>query len=394
MNKNSNKEEIVQYFLDHPYYIRESKAKKVSDTFNIPIDLVREAYREAKEISGIVKRKKKKSAGEYIGNYLDKHNLELSDVKNIKIYGNPDKPLLSIATKNEWYKGDANFLADFTESIKDYKAPSFKPSVPKGADSLAVVNLYDAHIDKICLIDETNPKGSVDDNVERFEDAFDKLLSQTLVYSPEHIIFPVGNDFFNANDSRNTTKKGTPQDSNPFWKQSFIKGFECIRRCIDKANQYANVYVMMVISNHDEDKLFYLGQLIKATYENSPNVFVEDSTKARKYFQYSNTLLSFSHGDKEKNFVATLPATIMIENKKIMPEIDYIHHYSGDIHHEEKYMLKKSQDLKGCNINFLRAMSDLSKWEYEQGYVGIPKTAESYIFKKGEGLKANLQVHI
>ena len=39
MNKNSNKEEIVQYFLDHPCYIRESKAKKVSDTFNIPIGL-------------------------------------------------------------------------------------------------------------------------------------------------------------------------------------------------------------------------------------------------------------------------------------------------------------------------------------------------------------------
>jgi hypothetical protein len=393
MNKFSNKEEIVQYFLDHPAQIRENKSKWVSDHYKIDIGLVREAYKEAKELSGIAKSKKK-TAGEYIGSYLDKHNLELSDVKNIKIYGNPDKPLLSIATKNEWYKDQENFLSKFIESVKDYKAPVFKPVTPKGADSLAILNLYDAHIDKLNLIDETNPKGSVDDNVAKFEDAFDKLLSQTLVYSPEHIIFPVGNDFFNSNDARNTTKKGTPQDTNPFWKQSFIKGFECIRRCVDKANQFANVYVIMVISNHDEDKLFYLGQLLKTTYENSPNVFVDDSTKARKYFQYGNTLLGFSHGDKEKNFVSTLPATIMIENKKIMPEIDFIHHYCGDIHHIEKFQVKTSQDLKGCNIKFLRPLSDLSKWEYEQGYVGVPKTAESDIFKKGEGLKANLQVHI
>lgn len=385
-----NKLDLKVWLLARPSYIKDinlNKIAKFSGCSNK--DLIREVLSEiSKESKGTRDMSEFKK-------FLETNEVNLSDVKKVKFWQNFKGDLrFSVDTKDEWYKDTSRLVEDLRDLLDNYNYPIFTPINQKKGDSLAVINLYDAHIDKLVLIDETNPSGSVDDNCAKFEDAFDKLLSQTLVYGPEYIIFPVGNDFFNANDNRNTTLKGTPQDSNPFWKQSFIKGYEAIRRCIDKASQYANVYVMMIISNHDADKLFYLGQLLKATYESHPHIYVEDSTKARKYFQYSNTLLGFGHGDKEKNYVATLPATVMIDNKAIMPEIDYIHYYAGDIHHLEKFQTRTSQDLKGCTITFLRCLSDSSKWEYEQGYVGVPKTAESFIFKKNKGLAANLQVHI
>jgi hypothetical protein len=150
----------------------------------------------------------------------------------------------------------------------------------------------------------------------------------------------------------------------------------------------------MVMSNHDADKLFYLGQMLKATYENNGAVCVDDTTKSRKYITYGSNLLGFSHGDKEKNYIRELPSVIMIENKFQMPDIDYIHHFCGDIHHKETYQHRTSLDLKGCTVSFLRALSDTGKWEHECGYLGVPKTAESYIFTKEKGLAANLLVHI
>jgi len=386
------KEELKKWLLCRPSYIKDYNLVKVCRVTGIEDKLfVQSVFKEVREE---IKNSTNSNLTEF-QSYLTKNGLSLADVKNVKFWQNFNgEQRFSVNTKNEWYEKPEEMLDSFKEILSAYEYPVFTPVNIKKGESIAVINLYDAHIDKIVLIDETNPSGSVDDNCAKFEDAFDKLLTQTLVYGPEIIVFPVGNDFFNANDNRNTTVNGTPQDTNPFWKKSFMKGYEVIKKCIDKASQFAKVEVVMVISNHDADKLFYLGQMLRATYDNHPYINVDDTTKSRKYFKYGSNLLGFSHGHREKNYVSTLPATIMIENKHMMPEIDYIHHFCGDVHHLEKFQLKTSHDLKGCTISFLRALSDISKWEYEQGYVGGPRTAESFIFKKDKGLAANLQVHI
>jgi hypothetical protein len=387
-----NKQQLKEWLLARPSHIRDGNSNKICRATGIEDKEF--VLQVVKELKDQIRGSEASELSEF-QDYLNRNGLCLSDVKNVKFWQNFNgEQRFSVNTKNEWYEKPEEMLESFKEILAGYEYPVFTPSNIKKGDSIAVINLYDAHIDKLVLIDETNPGGSVDANCFKFEDAFDKLLTQTLVYGPETIVFPVGNDFFNANDNRNTTVNGTAQDSNPFWKLSFIKGYEVIRKCIDKASQFAKVEIVMVISNHDADKLFYLGQMLRATYENHPHVNVDDTTRSRKYFKYGSNLLGFSHGHKEKNYVSTLPATIMIENKHIMPEVDYIHHFCGDIHHLEKFQLKTSHDLKGCTISFLRALSDTGKWEYEQGYVGGPKTAESFIFKKDKGLAANLQVHI
>lgn len=385
-----NKSELIQWFLDRPSYIREVQTKKAAIALGLDIDFVKEAFKEAKEKFN----SRKKSAGEYLDKYLDKHNLDLSDVKSVKFYGNPEEPMLSIATKNEWYKEEKNFIEELSEAIKNYEFPIFTPKVPEFSETISVINILDAHIDKLCLLDEVNKDSSLEENIATFEYAFNSLLSQSLIYNPEFIVFVVGSDFYNANDANNTTKKGTPQNSFFDWKKSFTEGFKVIRRCIDKARQYTKVIVKIVKGNHDEDKIFYLGQLIELTYENDSNVVVDSMSRQRKYIHYGVNLIGLGHGDKEKGFITSLPAMMMQENKHIVPEIEHYHFYLGDIHHKEEYSFKRTSDLKGCQVTFLRAISNLSKWEYEQGYIGIPKTAEAFIHHKTKGLINNIQVHI
>ena len=386
----SNYEKIRNRLKRNPSYILRGEHTKFCKIHGFDKDEVLNVIKELR--AELAQEKGHNSFKEFLKN----NDLKLEDVRKVKFWQNFSGDYrFSVDTKTEWYENTEEIINELKELIKTYQKPTHKPIIEKGkGDSVVVINLYDAHIDKLVLVDETNPSGSVDANCSVFEDAFDKLLSQSIVYQPETIIFPIGNDFFNANDGRNTTLKGTPQDSNPFWKKSFIKGYETLRRCIDKASIYAKVKVVLVISNHDADKLFFLGQMINATYEYDKNIEVDTSTASRKYIQYGINLLGFSHGNYEKNYLSTLPATIMIENKNIMPKIDYIHHFCGDIHHKETYQSLSTKDLKGCTISFLRALSEIGKWEYQEGYVGIPKTAESYIFVKDKGLSANLLVHI
>ena len=373
----------------YPSYLKNCKWKRFAERHNCTVE-------EVKAVAKTINVDEAEETLSEFKTFIKENGLKLDDIDTVKFWQNfKGEKRFSVNTKKQWYNNKESLLEDFREVVSSYKIPTHNPKIkPNKGDSVAVINLYDAHIDKLVLVDETNPKGSVEDNCSTFEDAFDKLLAQSLVYNPELLIFPVGNDFFNANDGRNTTVKGTPQDSNPFWKKSFIQGYHTIRRCIDKAAKYCNVHVVMVMSNHDADKLFYLGQMLKATYENNGAVCVDDTTKSRKYITYGSNLLGFSHGDKEKNYIRELPSVIMIENKFQMPDIDYIHHFCGDIHHKETYQHRTSLDLKGCTVSFLRALSDTGKWEHECGYLGVPKTAESYIFTKEKGLAANLLVHI
>jgi hypothetical protein len=378
-------EELVKKVIDKPTYLK--NPKKLSRVYN-------SSYEDCLRAIKLVKNLKNENNNLSFDEILKKHNLKLENVKTVKFWQNFNgDPRYSINTKENWYENLQDIVKYIKKNLKDYIQPVHTPIIENG-DSIAIINLYDAHIDKLVLIDETNPEGSVEKNCKNFEEAFNKLLSQSLVYNPEKIIFPIGNDFFNANDNRNTTLKGTPQDSNPYWKKSFIQGFLMLKNCIDKARLYCEVEVPLVISNHDADKLFYLGQILNVIYEKDSLVTIDTSTKSRKYLKYGLNLIGFSHGNNEKNYINSLPSTIMIENKSIMSEIDYIHHFCGDIHHKETYIHNSTKDLKGCTISFLRCLSDLSKWEYDKGFVGIPKTAESYIFTKNKGLSANLLVYI
>lgn len=387
-----NKEELVQWFIERPSYLREGKAKLAADRLNLDIEFVRECFREAREKAGI---KFKEKGTDRLIDTLDKYGMQLSDVKRFIAWGDKDEPMYSIMPTDEWLRGDQEtFIQKIREAIVDYKFPVFEPKKFESTDCIGVLNLLDAHIDKLCLVRETGFGSSLQENVEMFEKAFDSILSQTLCNNPEYIIIVVGSDFYNANDANNTTKKGTPQNSDPNWKDSFLEGFKLYRRCIDKALQHTSVILKVVSGNHDEDKIFYLGQMLEVTYENTPNISIDSMCKQRKYHNYGTNLIGFAHGDIEKKHLTTLPATMMVENKHLMPQVEHLHFYLGDIHHRHGTHFDISKDLKGCEVTFLRALSNLSKWEFKEGYIGIPKTAECFIHHKTRGMINNIRVHI
>jgi hypothetical protein len=241
-------------------------------------------------------------------------------------------------------------------------------------ENVAIINVFDAHIDKVCRAIETGEESTIEDNCNRFREAVDYLLQN--IGSPELIIFPVGNDFFNVNDCRGTTKKGTPQETTTNFIDAFEIGLSLISECIDKIATIAPVYVPIIAGNHAEDLENILGVALKVLYSKTDTVDIEATRIERKYKQYGQNLFMFSHGDKAKNKINAIPAIMAVEKPDLWAATTQRFAIYGDIHHEQTH------ELNGVTAMFLRSMSAQDKWHHAQGYVGSKKTAYAFIFSK------------
>jgi hypothetical protein len=385
---------IVEIIRKKPYFLKDGP-KRTAKVLNVEELLVREAFSVLKQ-----ERKQGTKTGVVkLENHLSTLGLSLSDVKQIKFWENFNgEQRYSIDTKKEWYKqSDEDLIAKFKQEIQKFYHGELLTieSQDNNSETCAVLSLQDLHLDKITLISETGTYSDVDSNIKKALGGFKQLLKSTMSYKPAKIIFIVGSDAFNANDSRNTTVKGTPQDVHYGWHEQFIKIYNFYRHCVDLIlMEGAECHIAVVEGNHDADKCFYLGQLLEVTYETNRSVTIDNSRTKRKYFEWGATLLGFAHGDTEKKYINTLPMTMFIENKDRMHRIRYSEMLLGDIHHGEKYQTLTTKDFKGCTIRFLRAVSEVGRWEMAEGYVGIPKSMDSFVYSKFDGLKANLQIHL
>jgi len=270
-------------------------------------------------------------------------------------------------------------LANRLESgLYAYKAPNFdnKGGQRTKAGHCSIINLYDAHLDKVTRYTETGQSSDIDKNCTLFRSTFNKLLSKT--NKPELIILPIGNDLFNINDARSTTKKGTPQETYLNHIDTFEIVLNLIRELIDKAAKLAPVRVLMIAGNHDQDLIHLLGVVLGTIYKESNRVKIDYSRRKRKYIQYCNNLFMFSHGDKMKSKVGHIPEIIAQEKPKEWAATSFRYAFFGDIHHQKEYQFLRGQDFIGVKAKFLRAVCASDAWHDASGYIGVQKTAELY----------------
>ena len=67
----------------------------------------------------------------------------------------------------------------------------------------------------------------------------EKLISYSSMFNVSRILFPIGNDFFNSNNSAMTTAHGTPQTDDARWHLTFKLGASLLVRIIDLLSKIA-----------------------------------------------------------------------------------------------------------------------------------------------------------
>lgn len=198
----------------------------------------------------------------------------------------------------------------------------------------------------------------IDDVVERCKD---KCLSK--------IIFPVGNDLFNANGINGTTYKGTPQTNEKDIREAYVELFDILVFAITKLSDIAPVDVVYIPSNHDKEITFYFVHNLYTQFRDSDGrVEVDYSPITNKYRRFGNTVMMFSHDAK----MDKMGNVVMDEAGDMIGGAKFINVFLSHLHSETV-----SQE-RNVTLRRLPTFSGRSDWSCEQNY-GANRVSQSFI---------------
>jgi hypothetical protein len=275
------------------------------------------------------------------------------------------------------------------EMIQDAKKfapvyPKIKYAPSKGK-MLYEIAMPDIHFGRLTWHEESGQ----DFDIKIAEYIVRETLSQLLQYSKNfeigRILFPLGNDFFNANSKLNTTVKGTAQQEDTRWQKTFRAGRRLAIEMIDSCMEIAPVDVLLIPGNHDEERVFYLGDALECWYHNNKNVRIDNDAVSRKYYTFGKVLLGFTHGDAETT--KKLPSLMQFEVPKLWGDSTYREWHTGDKHHKTDFVLEVDEQV-GIVIRILRSLAPADAWTFAHGFVGSQRAAEAFLWHPENGLIA------
>jgi len=82
------------------------------------------------------------------------------------------------------------------------------------------------------------------------------------------------------------------------------------------------------------------------------------------------------------------------EAPQLWADTKYRIFFLGDLHHKIEYKFLRVKDYPGVEVKFLRSVGTSDRWHTDHGYIGVPATAEAYLFSKTKGQIANYSINI
>lgn len=287
----------------------------------------------------------------------------------------------------------AKIIEDIKSDLKKYapKYPKIKYSKPHKEPILLEINICDLHYGKLCWGEESGANYDTKIAEKRYIDALTDLVCRAAnVYHIEKILFIFNNDFFNADGKTNATTAGTPQDNDLRWKKMYVGGRKLQVRGIELLMQYAPVEAISVIGNHAEHLEFCMADALECWFDKCPNVIINNTPKARKYFAYGNSLIGFTHGNLEKQ--KDLPLLMASEVPELWAKAKFREFHTGDKHHERELVFNTAVENKTVVVRVLSSLSGTDAWHYGAGYVGAKQSTQAFVWGKESGIE-NIYCH-
>jgi len=245
--------------------------------------------------------------------------------------------------------------------------------------NLLEINIPDLHAGKLAWNRETGYK-DYDTNIalDVFQDAVDALIARNAHIKFDKVLFVVGNDMQNADTLEGNTTGGTRQDNDSRYYKTFVKLRNKVIDVINQLREIAPVYVMSCPGNHDKLSAWHLADSLKMRFHGYEDVEVNCEPKERKYFQWGEVMLMFTHGNTGKK--PDYPLTMAQEEKQMWADTTFRECHTGHIHQT------MVQEYHGVRVRTLPALCEPDAWHAANNYVGNIKTAESYAWNNILGL--------
>lgn len=234
---------------------------------------------------------------------------------------------------------------------------------------LLEVNLFDLHIDKLAF----QKTDSIEDKISA---CLSDMISRIRWMNIERIVLPIGNDMFNNEWTWETTW-WTPQDSTMKRYSAFDYGIKLMTEIVDTLIDIAPVDILIIPWNHDSNWDYYLWKVLSAYYRNDENVSVDDRKESRKYYEYGDVMIWYTHWDKEKP--SDLPM-IMVQETWVCKKYKVWH--LGHLHIWKKFQTLTYADHLWTEIEHLRSLTWTDEWHYSKWYVCWIQSMSAFIWDR------------
>lgn len=279
-----------------------------------------------------------------------------------------------------------DLIQEFYEELcLTYKPPVRKYSKKESTGIMLEVPIFDLHYSKLSLSEEVGEGYNSQIASERFNQVIDELIDEVSNKKIEKVIFPIGNDFFNFDATSGTTTGGTPQDNDCKFSKMFKDGCLLLIDGIKKLSEIAPVDVFCVNGNHDMMTSYHATMTMWAFFHSDEKVNVDISISPRKYVEFGNCLIGFSHGDKEKG---RIDGIMQIEARESWGRTKFREWHLGHLHSEQ------TAEKNGMIIRNLSSVTGTDAWHHTSGYVGAVKKCQCFLWDKDNGLKSIFNVII
>lgn len=175
------------------------------------------------------------------------------------------------------------------------------------------------------------------------------------------ISFVTLGDVFHTDNSKQTTTKGTQQQTEKPCNDAFRDVKRIIIKVIDMLVKELNAPLeyIYIHGNHDKDTGDYFAALIEGYYESSKNVTTDCIPHPFKCRMYGDTLVGYHHGDTKAGLLSGLipndARELFGKAKRAVMKVGHLHHYEVN--------------ARGVvPIEYQPALCGSSAWEKQQGF--------------------------
>jgi hypothetical protein len=262
---------------------------------------------------------------------------------------------------------------------------SIKPRNITKNGKILLLGISDLHLGLLSTNHSTGNEYNAQIAEEVFLETISKIKQEVQGKIFEKIIFLVGNDFLNMDNTRGETNNGTPQENDSIWFDLIDKAIELVIRGINEFLPIAPVDVVYVKSNHDLESFYGIMRVVDVYYRNNSNVNVDYSPLPRKYYQYGKNLFGFSHDIEMKRALDIF--TVEAKDQWSSSEHMYwmlAHLHTGMIYEKRGYL----------EIYRLPTLSGWSRWANNKGYVQTERKTQCFIVDEDKGITNTINIVI
>jgi hypothetical protein len=199
------------------------------------------------------------------------------------------------------------------------------------------------------------------------------------------VLFNAG-DFFHADNSFNTTTKGTPVDVDTRIGKTFRLAGRLFQTLINKMLEtHKEVVVINVRGNHDSDMACHLSSCIELLYAKEKRVNVLPNYSKFIHYQWHNNLFVFHHGDRMKHEQILQAVIKNLDDEWSQSKNRYCH--LGHIHHHV------AREVGSMHFEHWGSLTSTDQWHSDSGY-GAERSMTAVVYHKDTGEDSRVKIKV